>query len=220
MPTYYKTTDLDGASRRDLTWTVGETVRHPTSSTITRSQPWTYLSLALTETDALFGGAIPCRLFRVEPVGEMVKPQWPSSARAVLAAKVVEELEPWRALGSNGRQVAAFLARIADLTDGEMAALSEPATAESADAWGSAGEATGGTARYGAKRAVWNAVNAAVPGPARLALRNAGTALVVADLLTGEQYQALTAPVVEALGGPDGWPVPDWCTKKTGDRNG
>lgn len=117
---FYKTTRLDG---RDI-WTgqhdyaaaleTGAVLRHPTSTAIDLSRPETYLSVSREIGDAIGSGAVPYRLFRVEVVGEAVQRKAPETTwYAVLALRVMEELEPSLALGPQHQELASLLARLA-----------------------------------------------------------------------------------------------------------
>ncbi|HWU21399.1 MAG TPA: hypothetical protein VN088_07740, partial [Nocardioides sp.] len=74
----------------------------------------------------------------------------------------------WRALGPNGREVAAFIERVPSA------------------AWDAAGNAARDAAWDAARDAVWNAAGTAAWYAAR--------ALVVRDLITPQQFAALVEP--------------------------
>jgi hypothetical protein len=139
---YYKATRPDG--RDFYSGTIdyaaalasGEVIRHP-SAKKTRDDPKTYISVSVSPSDCT-GFFWPCRLFRVEPVGQvMAKLRASPSKRAASALRVVEELPAWQALGPNGEQVAAFIARLRTLTADEAKLLAAAWDA----AWDAAGDA-------------------------------------------------------------------------------
>ena len=127
MTAYCKATRPDGTDFR--TGTVdyaaalasGEVVRHP-AAVMDTDDAATYFSVSVAEADCT-GVEWPCRLFRVEPVGEAVASSDFPSKRCVSALRVVGELPAWRALGPNGREVAAVVERARSLTGGEAKLL-------------------------------------------------------------------------------------------------
>lgn len=105
----YKAVALDYTSRYGLRWDVGSTVTHPTSTGMVRNEPETYLSLAAHPAQTLSGPRWPCRLLRVEPIGEVIDADQYRHKRCVLSARVVDEVEGWWAFGPNGEHVAALI---------------------------------------------------------------------------------------------------------------
>jgi len=181
--------------------TSGKVLSHPTSSEIVPNEPATYLSVSAEPAETLIGGSWPCRLFRVEAVGDVVDRLAVSPhKRAVLALRVVEEVEGWRALGPNGRQAAAIIARAALLTRDEihrLAAAGDAARYAAGDAaLDAAGDAAGDAARY----AAWDAALDAAGAAAALAAGDAAGAAVVRDLITPEQYDQLAGPWESVVG--------------------
>lgn len=178
MSTYYKATDLNGCTRNGVQWTVGEITRHPTSTAMVRDEAETYLSVSVEPAETLIGGRWPCRLFEVEPVGDVIDSSSYPHKRAGLAFRVIRELPAWQTLGPNGQQVAAFIARIKSATPDEISRL--------VAAWDAAWDA----ARDAARAAAW-----------------AAEALVVRDIITPDQFNILAGPVMTVFGQPETWPV-------------
>jgi hypothetical protein len=122
--TTYKATDVQGRSFADtkVTWAVGETTTHPTSTTMVPNDVATYLSASVEPADCT-GFRWPCRLFEVEPVGDCLDGLDYPHKRAALAFRVVRELDAFEALGPNGEAVAKLIERTRRLTAGETARL-------------------------------------------------------------------------------------------------
>ena len=181
VETYYKAVRPDGTdfySGRILWDRVGEIVEHPDPGSPGNDDAKGYLSVSVSPTDCTAMNW-PCRLLVVEPVEDA--PVWeptPSlpSKRASHAWRVVRELPAYEALGPNGAEVAAFLDLLPTLTTTQWAA-----------AWYAARYAAGDAARYAAGDAAGDA--------ARYAAWYAALALLVRDLITTEQFDALTAPM-------------------------
>lgn len=200
MSTYlYKAVNRDYTSRNGLRWDVGTVVTHPTSTAMVRDEPSTYLSLSTEPAETLIGRGWPCRLERVEPLGEVIDSDRHPHKRCVLSARVVDEIEPWRALGANGRQTAALIERCGTLTESEVDAAWAAARATARTAARTAARATAAraTARVAAGAAAWDAATAA-------------RATVVRDLITTEQYDRLVGPLVSVVGPIENLPVPAW----------
>ena len=180
--TYYKAVRPDGTdfySGRVLWDRVGEIVRHPAPGT---EDATGYLSVSVSPTDCT-GMKWPCRLFEVEPVEDFLvwepTPSLPAK-RASHAWRVVRELPAHEALGPNGVEVAAFLDLLPTLTNTRWSA-----------AWVAAWDAAWDAARDAAREAAWVAARDA----AWDAAWDAAGALVVRDLITTDQFDALTAPM-------------------------
>ena len=174
-----------------------------------------YLSVATVPTDCT-GMLWPCRLARVERTRAAVwapnKDDLPHK-RASWRWQVVEELDPHLALGPQGADVAAIIARCHTLTPEEVRALSAAREAAWAAAWGASGweardaawaaawaaarEAAWDAAREAARDAVW----AAAWGEARDAARDAVRATLVRDLISEAHYQTLMGPWLSVIGG-------------------
>ena len=132
--TTYKATDVQGRSFADtkVTWAVGETTTHPTSTKMVPNDAATYLSASVEPADCT-GFRWPCRLFEVEPVGDCLDGLGYPHKRAALAFRVVRELDAFEALGPNGEAVAHLTERIAACTVEEIKKLGA--------AWGPARDA-------------------------------------------------------------------------------
>ena len=184
MTAYCKATRPDGTDFR--TGTVdyaaalasGEVVRHP-AAVMDTDDAATYFSVSVAEADCT-GVEWPCRLFRVEPVGEAVASSDFPSKRCVSALRVVGELPAWRALGPNGREVAAVVERARSLTGGEAKLLDA--------AWSAAWSAARSAARSAAWDAAWDAA------------WSAARALVVRDLISEQHFAILTGPWAAVMG--------------------
>ena len=187
MTTYWKAVRPDGTDFHTGTvqWAppaghVGEwLVRHPTASVIGDGASG-YLSVASVPTDCT-GMGWPCRLLEVEAVGEVTTPNLAlPHKRAGVAFRVLREARATEALGPQGEHVAALIRSIPDITrtPTERVALAQDAT------WYAARDAV----RAAAWAAAWNAA------------RDATLALLVRDLITTEQYDALTRPWRTAIG--------------------
>jgi hypothetical protein len=159
-----------------------------------RDRAETYLSLSSEPGETLIGGSWPCRLFRVEPVGDVATSDEYAHKRCVLAARVVEEAPAHLALGPMGVHVAALIARAKTLTDAEARNLGAPWSAAGYAAWSAAGSAAGyaaryaaeSAARYAAESAAWSAAgSAAVALVARGLIGAPGWDQATYDLLTG-----------------------------------
>lgn len=215
----WKAVSPDGTSRGGLRWDVGTVVRHPTSTRMVRDEAETYLSLSVEPAETLIGRGWPCRLFRVEPIGDVIDSDWYRHKRCVLAARVVEEVEPWRALGPNGGRVAALIDRVSSLTADEvrrLAAAEVAARSAARDAaWDAARAAARDAARF-ARDAARDAVRDAARDAARVAVGStadraaawaaagdAAVALIVEDLISPEHFATLTFPWRQVIGLPE-----------------
>ena len=207
---------------------VGEwVVRHPTSSEI-GSHLSKYLSVATAPTDCA-GMKWPCRLLEVEAVGEVTTPNraFPHK-RAGVAFRVLREAPATEALGPQGEHVAALIRSIPDITGTTAArvALARRAVLDAAwnasrkasrnatldasreaalgaardAAWDASREAALGAARDAAWRAASRVASHATLDATRDASREAVWALLVRDLITTEDYEALTRPWRTAIG--------------------
>ena len=223
MTTYWKAVRPDGTDFHTGTvqWAppaghVGEwLVRHPTASVIGDGASG-YLSVASVPTDCT-GMEWPCRLLEVEAVGEVTTPNLAlPHKRAGVAFRVLREARATEALGPQGEHVAALIRSIPDITrtPTERVALAWNATWNSARnaardaawyaAWDAARDAVRDAtwnaawdaARDAARDATWNAARDA----AWDAARDAALELLVRDLITTEDYDALTRPWRTAIG--------------------
>jgi hypothetical protein len=201
--TLYKAVRPDGTSFRDAktAWAVGETTTHPASTKMIPNDASTYLSASSEPADCT-GFEWPCRLFEVEPVGEVLDGLDYPNKRAALAFRVVRELPAHEAFGPNGAAVAAFVERCKKLTPDEArkldaagdAALYAAWYAARGAAWYAAWDAAGDAALYAAWYAARGAAGDAARGAAGAAARGAAGALLVKDKITPEQFDTLTKP--------------------------
>lgn len=234
VPVFYKATRPSGRDFR--TGTVdyagalasGDVVRHPAGGPMVPNQPATYLSVSVEPAETLIGGWWSCRLFRVEPVGDVLSGLSASPyKRAVLSLRVIEELPSWQALGPNGRTVVAIIDRAHSLTYDEAQSLAAARNA-ARNAVAAAGAAAREAARNAARAAAWEAARAASGEAARAAvwasarnvsgdaIRNMASiaeaawsavwdtawAELVHDLSTDSNYRALAGPWIDVLGDP------------------
>jgi hypothetical protein len=209
MTTYYKATRPDGTDFRTGTvlYEVGGTV----SITGPARYRWpecctnTVLHASTVPGQTLVGGPWPCRLFEVtgEPVAE------DEDKRGFRDLTVVAELEAWRALGPQGRHVAAFIdqAEAVTTTDWDTArGISWDAAFYAA--WDAARDAAAARAatRDAAQVAAWDAARGAAAAPvAAWHAARVAVALVVRDLIgtsgfTQDHYDTLTRPWRTTIG--------------------
>jgi len=191
MTDYFKATHPDGRDFRTGTidyaaaLASGEVIRHP-SAEMVRDDASTYLSVSVSAADCT-GFSWPCRLFRVEPVGDVMDDLSDSpNKRAVSALRVVEELPAWQAFGPNGEQVVRLIARAALLTKDEASRLDAARDA--------ARDAACDAARDAACDAAWDATCDAA--------WDATLACVVRDRLTDDQFAILAGPWTSVMGDP------------------
>ena len=139
-----------------------------------------YLSVATVPTDCK-GMGWPCRLARVERTRAAVwtpEPVGLPNKRASWRWRVVEELDPRLALGPQADQIIALIDRVGRLTHEEIDDLVH------------------------ARGAAWDAAWDAAWGAAWVAAGDAAWALVVADLIPGDTYQALVGPWASVISDP------------------
>lgn len=158
----------------------------------------TWYHLATVPTKCV-GMAWPCRLFEVEPVGEVkvARSRFPYRAHphkvGVRSLRVLREVAAHRVFGPQGEQVAALIERSKTLTSEEARRLDEYRAV-----WDAAWCAAWGAARDAARDAAWCA--------AWDAAWCAAVALVVRDLIgtdgpwTQAAYDLLTGPWRQVIG--------------------
>lgn len=125
-----------------------------------------------------------------------------------VSLRVVGQADVGLCFGPNGGDVVRLLDRAARLTADEVklldAAWDAARRAARVAAWGAAWDAAWGAARDVAWDVAWDAARRAARDAARDAAGNAAGvaawALVVRDLITPEQFDALTAPWVQVVG--------------------
>jgi hypothetical protein len=209
-PALYKATRPDGTDFYTGTvdygaaLTSGAILKHPRAGK-GKYGPSVYFSVSTSPADCT-GMKWPCRLFRVEPVGDTWTPSAESlpNKRACTALRVVEEMPSHETLGPQGEHLAALIDRCRALTDDEarqLAAARDAArTTAGAAAWAAARDAAwtaAWTARDAARDAAWTAPWTAA--------RDAARALTVRDLIgqhefTQDHYDLLTGPWRRAIG--------------------
>jgi hypothetical protein len=202
---YYKATRPDGTDF--ATGTVdyaealetGEVLEH--DEKMVRDKPATYFSVSVEPADCT-GVQWPCRLFRVEPVGRVLKRDGLPNKRCCSRLRVVEELPAHLALGPNGEAIAALIERAGRLTWDEVERLAAARVAARDAAEVAARDAAWDAARGAARGAAWDAAGdaawVAAWGAARVAARDAAwvaaRALVVRDLISKEHFNVLYGP--------------------------
>ncbi len=233
MATYFKAVRPDGGSFNDpsFRWAVelGGVTTHPLRGKGVRKHAdgaAGYLSVSVAAADCT-GFRWPCRLLVVEPVGRVWTPdavRLPSK-RAGLCWRTVGERPAHEALGPQGVQVAALLARCgalapveatgrdAERATGRAAVWDAERAAERAAARAVAWDAERAAAREAAREAAVAAARAPVGATGRAAVwdavRAAARGLVVRDLIATAHYDTLTGPWRTTIGPihPDD---PDW----------
>ncbi len=199
---YYKATRLDGlsfhASANSLRprYLPGDRIVIPQG----RRAPILCSPGVIRASDApgetLIDGSWPCRLFEVRGT-PVVRDR---HKHGFYELESIREVEAWKALGPNGKQVAAFIERLKTLDlDARYAArvaawdAAWDATWEAA--WDAVWCAAGSAARAAGGSAAWDAARAAtwdVTG-------YAAVALVVRDLISVEQFNLLYAPFAKVI---------------------
>ena len=166
---------------------------------------WYHLATVPTEC---VGMSWPCRLFEVEPVGDVLMASAHPHKIGATAVRVLREIDAHVALGPQGVQVAALIARCDTLTADEVSRLN----AARGTARGVATrDATRGIARGTARGTAWGAaLYAATPGAAWGAARDAALgaawALLLRDLIgqhpgwDQDAYDLLTGPWRSVIG--------------------
>lgn len=210
-PRYYKAVrekDCRDFRTGTVHYAVGTVVKHPTANAMIRNFPASYLSITTEPGESLIGGYWPCRLMRVEPIGDVLDDLDVSPhKRAVLSMRVVEELPAHLALGPMGEHVAALLDRIRRLTE-EQKRLLLPVEIHSwisdwVKAWDATRDAALRSARMAARDATLNALYQAVvpvPDNKQRPMWGATAALVVRDVLPVEDYRRLTHAAAKVVG--------------------
>lgn len=162
---------------------------------------WYHLATVPTEC---VGMLWPCRLFEVDPVGDQVVDSEHPHKIGCAAVRVVREVDGHVALGPQGAEVAALIARLKALTGDEVGQLGAAWLAARDSLWYAAWDAAWLAAWLAARDAAWHAARVAARVAARSAARDAAWgaagALVSRDLI-GESpgwdqgaYDLLTRP--------------------------
>ena len=171
---------------------------------------WYHLATVPTEC---VGMSWPCRLFEVEPVGDVCMDTAHPHKIGARSVRVLREIEAHRVFGPQGEQVAALIECCRTLSAAELDRLYT--------AWYAAGyaaryaarhaaRAARYAARYAARDAAWlaarDAARAAAGDAAGAAARAAACALTVRDLIGQRDgwdqaaYDALTGPWRRTIG--------------------
>ena len=227
MSSYYKATRPDGTDF--YTGTIdygaalasGDTIRLDSDETEFPGPGWLHLATVPTACD---GMTWPCRLFEVEPVGDVHHDEDHPHKIGCREVRVLRELPAHEAFGPQGEQVAALIERARCLTAAEIkrlhaawyAARDAARNAARDAAWYAARDAARNAAGYAAGAAARDAARAAARDAARDAARaaawdaagdaagyaawDAAWSLVARDLISAEHYTALTGPWRSALG--------------------
>ena len=164
-----------------------------------------WLHLATVPTECV-GMSWPCRLFEVEPIGDQVVDSEHPYKIGCSSVRVVREVDGHIALGPQGAEVAALIARTRALPGDEAERLGAAWDA----AWGAARGAARDAAWYAARDAAWDAARGAAWDAARGAAREAtwdtAWALLVRDLIgqhpgwDQDAYDLLTGPWRQTIG--------------------
>ncbi len=187
MSSYYKATRPDGTDF--YTGTVdygaalasGDTIRLDSDETEFPGPGWLHLATVPTECD---GMTWPCRLFEVEPVGDVHHDEDHPHKIGCREVRVLRELPAHEAFGPQGEQVAALIERARCLTAAEIKRLHAAWYAARDAAWYPARDAAWDAAWYAARDAAWYAA----------------WSLVARDLISTDAYDTLTRPWGEVIG--------------------
>jgi hypothetical protein len=212
MSTYYKATRLDGtdfySGKVDYAAALASDervwVQMPAGNYPLRLCGPGVLHAATVPAESLVGGSWPCHLFAVKGRPLALDYDNHPHKRGFASLRVVEELPAWQALGPNGQEVVALIERARQMTPSDR---EEWAAAENAirgairgaawgAAWDAAWDAAENAARAAARAAAWTAAENA----AGAAAGDAAWALVIRDLITDEQYQALAGSWLSVMG--------------------
>ena len=221
MTVYYKATRPDGADF--YTGTVnyaaalasGEPLPELSGDGEFPGPGWYHLATVPTEC---VGMSWPCRLFEVEPVGDVFMTLRHPHKIGARSVRVLREVEAHRVFGPQGEQVAALIERCRTLSSAELDRLyaargTARGTAWHAAldaAWDAAWHAALDAARAAAWDAAWDAARAAAWGAAwdaaLDAARDAARGLLCRDLIgqhdgwDQDAYDLLTGPWRDVIG--------------------
>ena len=215
MSSYYKATRPDGTDF--YTGTIdygaalasGDTIRLDSDETEFPGPGWLHLATVPT---ACVGMSWPCRLFEVEPVGDVHHDEDHPHKIGCREVRVLRELPAHEAFGPQGEQVAALIERARCLTAAEIKRLHAAWYAARAAARAAARDAAWDAAWYAARNAARNAAGYAARDAAGYAARNAARnaawdaawdaawSLVARDLISTDAYDTLTRPWGEVIG--------------------
>jgi hypothetical protein len=207
MTTYYKATRPDGTDFRTgtVSYEVGTTLPVIEVAEGVKRQccTSTVYHASVTPSETLIGGSWPARLFEVE--GEPVAEE--GSKRGFVTLKVIREVEAWKVFGPNGEAVARLIEQAKTLTWEQVEALTAAPYTAWDTAWDTARDAASYAARGAARDAARDAASYAARYDAwyaaRYAFWGAAGALVVRDLITDAEFQALAGPWISVMGSVD-----------------
>ena len=164
---------------------------------------WYHLATVPTEC---VGASWPCRLFEVEPVGDVFMDNAHPHKIGARSVRVLREIEAHRVFGPQGEQVVTLIERSRTLSAADMARLGDDwavARAVARDAaWGAAWGAMSGAARD----TTWGAARGASWDASWNAARDAAVALLCRDLIgqapgwDQDAYNLLTGPWRDVIG--------------------
>ena len=143
-----------------------------------------------TPSETLIGGKWPCRLFEV--TGRPVARE--GHKFGFRSLRVIREIEAWKALGPNGREVVGLWNEVSEWSGRQHSAAYDAARSTARAAHVAACDAAYDAARSTARVAAFDTAYY----DAAYAVRYATSVLVVRDLITPEQFDVLFAPVVAA----------------------
>ncbi len=199
-PVFYKATRPDGTDFHTgrILYEVGKKVRPAKTSLTPQICGAGYLHASDAPGEVLVGGRWPCRLFEVtgKPAAGFNDAHKHKGGFKQLT--VVREIDPYLALGPNGRYVAGIIERIRKADSEEIKKLVAARGAAWGAAWEAAREAAWEAAREAAREAAWGAAWEAAWGAAR----EAALALTVRDLITPEQFATLYGSWQYVMGKP------------------
>jgi hypothetical protein len=214
--TYWKATRLNGTDFH--TGTVdyagalasGEPLPELSGAVAFPGPGWYHLATVPTECG---GMSWPCRLFEVEPVGDVLMASAHPHKIGATAVRVLREIEAHRVFGPQGVQVAACIERCATLTADEVSRLNAAWDAAWGTTWGTTWDAALYAATRGATRdAAWDAALYAATrvatrgAAARDAALGAAWGLLLRDLIgqypgwDQDAYDLLTGPWRQVIG--------------------
>ena len=159
-----------------------------------------WLHLATVPTECV-GMSWPCRLFEVEPVGDVFMDNAHPHKIGARSVRVLREIEAHRVFGPQGEQVAALIECCRTLSAAELDRLYTAWYAAGYAARYAARHAARDAAGYAARYAARDAARAAAGYAARYAARDA--ARDAAGAAAGDTACALT--VRDLIGQRDGW---------------
>lgn len=205
MSVYYKATRPDGTDFYTATvdyaaaLASGEPLPELRGGAAFPGGGWYHLATVPTEC---VGMSWPCRLFEVEPVGDMMMDNAHPHKIGCRSVRVLREIEAHRVFGPQGEQVVTLIERCLTLSAAEVDRLAAARGATWDTTWGAAWDTTWGAARGATWGATWDAARGAMSGAAR----DAAVALLCRDLIgqapgwDQDAYNLLTGPWRDVIG--------------------